>query len=127
MGNGTSIGRVRGLGSSHQGTHHWLTSRLTAVGNLVLITFLIVSLALLPDYAYATVRGWVARPLPSIALILIMINTFTHARMGVQVMLEDYIHGEGGKIAAWLLVNIVPFIGAAFGVFSVLRIALGGA
>ncbi len=127
MGNGTSIGRVRGLGSSHHGTHHWLTSRLTAVGNLVLITFLIVSLALLPDYAYATVRGWVARPLPSIALILIMINTFTHARMGVQVMLEDYIHGEGGKIAAWLLINIVPFVGAAFGVLSVLRIALGGA
>ena len=108
MGNGTSIGRVRGLGSSHHGTHHWLTSRLTAVGNLVLITFLIVSLALLPDYGYATVRGWVARPLPSIALILIMINTFTHARMGVQVMLEDYVHEEGGKIAAWLLVNIVP-------------------
>jgi succinate dehydrogenase / fumarate reductase membrane anchor subunit len=127
MGNGTSIGRVRGLGSSHHGTHHWLTSRLTAVGNLVLITFLIVSLALLPDYAYATVRGWVARPLPSIALILIMINTVTHARMGVQVMLEDYIHTEGGKIAAWLLVNIVPFVGAAFGVLSVLRIALGGA
>lgn len=127
MGNGTSIGRVRGLGSSHHGTHHWLTSRLTAVGNLVLISFLIVSLALLPDYTYATVRGWVARPLPSIALILIMINTFTHARMGVQVMLEDYIHGEGGKIAAWLLVNIVPFAAAAFGILSVLRIALGGA
>ncbi|MGV3512340.1 succinate dehydrogenase, hydrophobic membrane anchor protein [Novosphingobium sp. ERW19] len=127
MGNGTSIGRVRGLGSSHEGTHHWLTARLTAVGNLVLIPFLIVSLALLPDYTYATVRGWVARPLPSIALILIMINTFTHARMGVQVMLEDYVHEEGGKIAAWLLVNAVPFAAAAFGILSVLRIALGGA
>lgn len=127
MGNGTSIGRVRGLGSSHEGTHHWLTQRLTAVGNLVLITFLIVSLALLPDHGYATVRGWVARPLPSIALILIMINTFTHARMGVQVMLEDYVHEEGGKVLAWLLVNAVPFAAAAFGILSVLRIALGGA
>ena len=127
MGNGTSIGRVRGLGSSHEGTHHWLTQRLTAVGNLVLITFLIVSLALLPDYAYATVRGWVARPLPAIALILIMINTFTHARMGIQVVLEDYVHEDGGKIAAWLVINIVPFAAAAFGILSVLRIALGGA
>ena len=127
MGNGTSIGRVRGMGSSHEGTHHWLTQRLTAVGNLVLITFLIVSLALLPDHSYATVRGWVARPLPSIALILIMINTFTHARMGVQVMLEDYVHEEGGKVVAWLLVNAVPFAAAAFGILSVLRIALGGA
>ncbi|MCY1671902.1 succinate dehydrogenase, hydrophobic membrane anchor protein [Novosphingobium sp. SL115] len=127
MGNGTSIGRVRGLGSSHHGAHHWLTARLTAVGNLILITFLIVSLALLPEYSFATVRGWVARPIPSVALILIMVNTFAHARMGVQVMLEDYVHEEGGKIAAWLLVNIVPFAGAAFGILSVLRIALGGA
>ena len=127
MGNGTSIGRVRGLGSSHQGTHHWLTARLTAVGNLVLVSFLLVSLALLPEYSFATMRGWVARPVPSIALILMMINTFTHARMGVQAMLEDYVHEDGGKIAAWLLVNIVPFVAAAFGILSVLRIALGGA
>lgn len=127
MGNGTSIGRVRGLGSSHQGTHHWLTARLTAVGNLVLVSFLLVSLALLPEYSFATMRGWVARPVPSIALILMMINTFTHARMGVQVMLEDYVHEDGGKIAAWLLVNIVPLVAAAFGILSVLRISLGSA
>jgi succinate dehydrogenase / fumarate reductase membrane anchor subunit len=127
MGNGTSIGRVRGLGSSHQGTHHFLSSRLTAVGNLVLIPFLMVSLALMPSHDYATVHAWAAKPIPATALILIMINTFQHARIGVQVMLEDYIHEEGGKIAAWLLVNIVPFAGAAFGIVSVVRIALGGA
>ncbi len=127
MGNGTSIGRVRGLGSSHQGTHHWLTARLTAVGNLVLIPFLMISLALMPAHDYATVHAWAAKPLPATALILIMINTFQHARLGVQVMLEDYIHEEGGKIAAWLLVNIVPFAGAAFGIVAVVRIALGSA
>ncbi|GAO55662.1 MULTISPECIES: succinate dehydrogenase, hydrophobic membrane anchor protein [unclassified Novosphingobium] len=127
MGNGTSIGRVRGLGSSHQGAHHWLLSRLTAVGNIVLIPFLLASLALLPAYDYATVHAWAARPLSSTALILIMINTFYHARLGVQVMLEDYLHEDAGKFTAWLLVNLVPFAGAAFGILSVLRIALGGA
>ena len=127
MGNGTSIGRVRGLGSSHHGTHHFLSSRLTAVGNLVLIPFLMISLALMPSHDYATVHAWAAKPLPATALILIMINTFQHARLGVQVMLEDYIHEEGGKIAAWLLVNILPFAGAAFGIVSVVRIALGSA
>jgi len=127
MGNGTSIGRVRGLGSSHHGTHHWLSARLTAVGNLVLIPFLMVSLALMPTHDYATIHSWAARPIPATALILIMINTFQHARLGVQVMLEDYVHEEGGKVAAWLLVNIVPFAGAAFGIVSVVRIALGGA
>lgn len=127
MGNGTSIGRVRGLGSSHQGTHHWLAARLTSVGNLVLIPWLGISLLLLPGYDYAAVRGWLAQPLPATALVLILINTFTHARLGVQVMLEDYIHEGSGKIASWLLVQIVPFAGAAFGVICVARIAFGGA
>lgn len=127
MGNGTSIGRVRGLGSSHQGTHHWLMQRMTAVGNLVLIPFLIASLAMLPSHDYATVRGWIVQPLPTVALILIMINTFTHARLGVQVMLEDYIHEDGNKVIAWMAVNLLPFAGAAFGILSVLRISLGGA
>jgi succinate dehydrogenase / fumarate reductase membrane anchor subunit len=127
MGNGTSIGRVRGLGSSHKGTHDWLLARLTAVGNLVLIPFLLVSLVLLPAHDYSTVRTWMAQPIPSTAMLLIMINTISHARHGVQVMLEDYVHEEGGKIAAWLLVNIVPFAAAAFGIISVIRIALGGA
>ena len=127
MGNGTTIGRVRGLGSSHHGTHHWLAARLTAVGNLVLIPWLVVSLALLPGYDYAAVHAWAAQPVTATALILIFINTFTHARLGVQVMLEDYVHGAGGKIAAWLLVNAVPFAAAAYGIVSVARIALGGA
>lgn len=127
MGNGTSIGRVRGLGSSHHGTGHFLSSRLTAVGNLVLIPFLMISLALMPSHDYATVHAWAAKPLPATALILILINTFYHARLGIQVMLEDYIHEDGGKIAAWLFVNFVPFAGAAFGIVSVVRIALGGA
>ncbi|KUR79866.1 succinate dehydrogenase, hydrophobic membrane anchor protein [Novosphingobium sp. Fuku2-ISO-50] len=127
MGNGTSIGRVRGLGSSHHGAHHWLATRLTAVGNLVLIPYLLVSLALLPGYDYQAVHSWLAQPVPATALVLIFINTFYHARLGVQVMLEDYVHEDAGKIAAWLFVNIVPFAGAAFGIVSVIRIALGGA
>jgi succinate dehydrogenase / fumarate reductase membrane anchor subunit len=127
MGNGTSLGRVRGLGSSHHGAHHFLASRLSAVGNLVLIPFLMVSLALMPAHDYATVHSWAAKPIPSTVLVLIMINTFYHARMGVQVMLEDYMHEGSGKIASWLLVNTLPLAGAAFGIISVIRIALGSA
>jgi len=127
MGNGTSIGRVRGLGSSHHGAHHWLASRLSAVGNLVLIPFLMVSLALMPTHDFATVHAWAAKPIPSTALVLVMINTFYHARLGVQVMLEDYVHEESGKVAVWLLVNTLPLAGAAYGIISVIRIALGSA
>ncbi len=127
MGNGTSIGRVRGLGSSHHGTHHFLATRLTAVGNLVLIPYLVISLVLLPSYDFASVHAWLAQPLAATALVLIFINTFYHARLGVQVMLEDYVHEAPGKLVAWVVVNFLPVAAAAYGIVSVVRIALGGA
>ena len=58
MGNGTSIGRVRGLGSAHEGVHHWLLQRFTAIGNLVLVLWLLVSFLMLPAYDYGTVTGF---------------------------------------------------------------------
>ncbi|WP_420383044.1 succinate dehydrogenase, hydrophobic membrane anchor protein [Novosphingobium sp.] len=127
MGNGTSIGRVRGLGSSHRGAHHFLAKRLTGIGNLVLIPYLMISLALLNSYDYATVHAWLAQPVAATAMVLILLNTVYHARLGVQEMLEDYVHGEGGRIASWLLINFVPVAASAFGIVCVIRIALGGA
>lgn len=127
MGNGTSIGRVRGLGSARHGAHHWLVQRFTAIGNLILIPWLLISLALLPGYDYATVHGWASRPVSATLLALICINTFWHARLGVQVFMEDYVHDEGYKFASLAALNVVPFAAAVFGVICVLRIALGGA
>lgn len=127
MGNGTSIGRVRGLGSARHGAHHWLVQRFTAIGNLILIPWLLISLALLPGYDYATVHGWASRPVSATLLALICINTFWHARLGVQVFMEDYVHDEGYKFASLAALNVVTFAAAVFGVICVLRIALGGA
>lgn len=127
MGNGTSIGRVRGLGSSKHGAQHWLVQRFTAIGNVVLIPFLIVSLALMPDLHYDTVRAWLAKPVPATAVVLIFINTFYHARLGVQVLMEDYLHEHGTKFAALTLLNLLPLAGGALGILFVLRVALGGA
>ncbi len=124
MGNGTSIGRVRGLGSSQHGAHHWLLQRFTAIGNLVLVVWLVVSLALMPAYDYATLYAWVQKPVTATVLILIMINTFWHARLGVQVFMEDYVYEHGLKFASLAALNAAVFGGAAFGIVSVLRIAL---
>jgi succinate dehydrogenase / fumarate reductase, membrane anchor subunit len=124
-GKGTALGHVRGLGSSHGGTHHWLLQRFTAVGNLLLIGFLVISIILLPDMSYATVRGWLAQPVPATAVALIMVNTFWHARLGLQVMIEDYVDTPGNKFAAILALNVAVFGGAAFGLLSIARIALG--
>lgn len=123
MGNGTSIGRVRGLGAAHEGTHHWLKQRFTAVSNLVTVLFLGISLALMGDYSYASIAGWLGSPLPAFMVALLVVSTFWHARLGLQVMLEDYIDEPGNRFAAILVLNIASFAGAAFGLFSIASLA----
>jgi succinate dehydrogenase / fumarate reductase membrane anchor subunit len=125
MGNGTSIGRVRGLGSARHGAHHWLLQRFTAIGNLLLVLWLIVSIVLLPDLGYTSVVEWLSRPVPAVAMILLVVSTFWHARLGMQIMLEDYVHEHANKFACIAALNLVAFAGAAFGVFCVVRLALG--
>ncbi|MGB3794902.1 MAG: succinate dehydrogenase, hydrophobic membrane anchor protein [Alteraurantiacibacter sp.] len=126
MGNGTSIGRVRGLGAAHEGAHHWLMQRFTAVGNLVTLLFLGISLALMNDYSYASISGWLSSPLPAFMVALLVISTFWHARLGLQVVIEEYIHEPGTKFAVILLLNVACFAGAAFGLFSIASLAFSG-
>ncbi len=127
MGNGTSIGRVRGLGSAHSGVHHWLLQRFTAIGNLLLMVWLIASILLLPDLGYGTVSEYISAPVPATAMALLIISTFWHARLGLQVMIEDYVHDHGNKFAVIAALNLATFAGAAFGLFCIARLALGGA
>ncbi|WP_379546514.1 succinate dehydrogenase, hydrophobic membrane anchor protein [Qipengyuania sp. DSG2-2] len=127
MGNGTSIGRVRGLGSAHEGAHHWLVQRFTAIGNLVLMVWLLASFILLPDMSYATVSEWLSAPIPAAAMVLLIISIFWHARLGLQVLIEDYVHEAGTKFAALAALNLTAIAGSVFGIFCVARLALGGA
>ena len=124
MGDGTSIGRVRGLGSAHEGTHHWWHQRLTAGGNLITVTYLAFSILLMPDLSYATVREWLSGPVPPVALALLIVSVFWHARLGLQVMIEDYVHESGNRFAAILVLNLLAFAGAAFGLFCLARILM---
>lgn len=127
MGNGTSLGRVRGLGSAKQGAHHWLVQRFTAIGNLLLVLWLAVSLLMVPNFSFVTITGWIAQPVPATAMALLIISTFWHARLGMQVVIEDYVHEHANKFACIAALNLVAFAGAAFGLFCVIRLALGGA
>ena len=124
---GTPIGRVRGLGSAREGTHHWLLQRFTAAGNLLTVGFLAISFVLMPDYSYAAMRDWVASPIPAVALALMTVSVFWHARLGLQVMIEDYVHDAGNKFAAILALNLAAVGGVGFALFSIVRLALGGA
>ncbi len=127
MGNGTSIGKVRGLGSAHHGAHHWLLQRFTAIGNLVLMLWLITSFIILPDMSHATVSEYLSQPLAATAMALLIVSVFWHARLGLQVLVEDYIHQAGSKFAAIAALNLATLGGAGFGLFCVARLALVGA
>ncbi|RYE04075.1 MAG: succinate dehydrogenase, hydrophobic membrane anchor protein [Sphingomonadales bacterium] len=122
MGNGTSIGRVRGLGSAHEGTHHWWHQRLTAGSNLVLVLWFVLSIALLPAYDWETIHAWVAQTSVAVPLILLIVSTFYHFRLGLQVVIEDYQHDET-RIVALVALNFFTLAAAATAIFAVLKTA----
>ena len=126
MGNGTGIGRVRGLGSAKHGAHHWLAQRYTAVGNLLLVLWLIFSLLSLPGLDYESVVLWIANPLVAVPMMLMIVSIFWHLRLGMQVMLEDYVHDKGTAFFSMLLLNFYAFGGSAAGVFAIAKIAFTG-
>lgn len=121
-GKSTAIGHVRGLGASGHGPHHWLLQRFTAVGNFVLVLYLVFSLIVLPGYDYVTIVDWLSGPVPALAMALLIVSVFWHARLGLQVMIEDYVHDSGNKFAATLALNLAFFGGAAAGLFFIFLI-----
>ncbi|MBA3942093.1 MAG: succinate dehydrogenase, hydrophobic membrane anchor protein [Sphingopyxis sp.] len=126
MGNGTRLGRVRGLGSSHHGSHHWLQQRMTALGNVLLVTWFVVSLVRLPLGDHGAVLRWASNPTVAFLLILMVANVFWHLRLGLQVMIEDYVHGEATRLLSLVLLNFYAVGGAAYGIFTIARIAFSG-
>lgn len=127
MGSGTRVGRVRGLGSAKHGVQHWIVQRITAMGNLVLVLWLIASLVYLPGLDYGAVTGWLAQPLVAVPMMLMLVSVFWHLKLGLQVLIEDYLHEEGTKLFALLLLNFYAIGGAALGIFSIAKIAFTGA
>lgn len=126
MGDGSHLGKVRGLGSSGHGSHHWLQQRLTALGNVLLVGFLFVSLIRLPLGDHGAVLRWASNPMVALALILMVVSVFWHLRLGLQVLIEDYVHGPM-RLLALVLLNFYAIGGAAYGIFAIVRIALAPA
>ncbi len=122
----TPMGRARGLGSARDGAGHWWAQRLTAIALVPLTLWFVASVVSLAGASHAEVASWIGAPVPAVLMILFIVATFHHAQLGLQVVIEDYVHSEGLKIAGIVLVK---FAAAALGlvsVFAVLRIAFGG-
>ena len=121
----TPLGKVRGLGSAREGTGHFWRQRLTAIANVPLILFFVGFLISQNGAGYAQTREALANPFVALVLILFLVSGLVHMRLGMQVIIEDYFHGEGGKLALLALNTFFTIaVGVACG-FALLKIAFG--
>jgi succinate dehydrogenase / fumarate reductase, membrane anchor subunit len=120
------LGKVRGLGSAKDGTHHWWMQRLTALALIPLTIWFVFNVVALVGKNHAAFAAWVKNPVSATLLILLIGATLHHAQLGMQVVIEDYVHGEGVKLASIILVKGLALLIAGIGIVSVLRIAFGG-
>ena len=126
MGNGTQLGKVRGLGSAKSGTHHWLTQRTSAIANLALLVWLITSFLTNDVTRLDAVQRWLTSPYAAVPLALLAISAFTHMRLGLTVLIEDYVHDDALKLISLTALTFYSWGGMIFALFAIARIALGG-
>jgi len=118
------LGRAIGLGSAKEGVEHWWLQRITAVALVPLSLWFVIAIIRLVSADSDGVRDWVGNPLPAIMLVLLLIATFYHAALGLQVVIEDYIHAELTKLALVVIVRLGCFALAVAGMFAVLSMAV---
>ena len=120
----TPLNRVLGLGSAKGGTEHWWVQRLTAVALVLLGLWLALSLAALDLQSFASLVNWIRQPITSVLLVLAVSTALYHSYLGVQVVVEDYVHGKA-KVVALVLSAFVHAFFAVAGLFSIMKIAFG--
>jgi len=120
----SSVGRVRGLGSAKEGTHHWWNQRLTAGSNLALMVWLMASIARRPAYDYATMHAWLASAWVAVPMALLILSVFYHFRLGLQVLIEDYQQDQA-RVASMVALNFFSIGLGAAALFAILKVALG--
>jgi succinate dehydrogenase / fumarate reductase, membrane anchor subunit len=121
----TSAKRVRGSGSAKDGTTHFWRQRMTALANIPLLLFFIGFIVSLNGATQAEVVAAISHPLTAIALIAVLISAFIHMKLGMQVVIEDYVHGEGAKIICLFLNSIFTYGIGLTAVFAILKISFG--
>ena len=118
------LGRVLGRGAAGEGVGHWWVQRVTAVALLPLTLWFVVSLLGLQLQSYDEVRGWLGQPWVAVLTLLLVITLAWHSKLGVQVVIEDYVHGKVAKTTLLLLSTFIHAAAAMAASFAILLVAL---
>ena len=121
----TPLKRVRGLGAAHGGTETFWRQRLTAVANIPLVIFLILSIVGHIGADYGTVKAYFAQPVVAVLMLALVISVSIHMRIGLKEIIEDYVHGEGAKIVALVLATFFALGLGLASILAILKISLG--
>ncbi len=120
----TPLGKVRGSGSAGTGTRHWWLQRITAVALLPLVIWFVAGLVGHVGADRDAVTDWIAQPLVAVLMLLLIGTGMFHLRLGIQEVVEDYVHSEGLKVVSRIMLTLACAAVAAVSAFAVLKIAL---
>lgn len=120
------LSRVLGSGSAREGTEHWWMQRVTAIALLILGPWFLVSFAGLDNYDRVELVAWVGNPANTVMLLLASLTLAWHSMLGIQIIIEDYIHGPGLKVVSLILNKFAHVFLSAAAVLAILKVALGG-